>query len=597
LPEEAIPYLSVALPVLKTKSNQPVLYAVALVAMARAQAQLHQREAALVSLATARENVEKLHIPRLDIDYHNAAAEVHETVGNHQQANQELRQLVTAEREAARANDKQRLQELQVKFDVDLKDRDNALLRARAAEADSRRLALALGLALSVIVLGGGALLLQLKLRASRSSNDMLATLAQNGREITFGLDEGAVLEALLRQLKEMAGATSASVWLRGEDGRWRTGALPAGGEALPRGDAPATLELVDRCASTRQEIVERWPVPVPTLAGWRRFVPRRRASECVQAFEPLLNGDAVIGVVSMSFAEARRYRNRQRQIVRTTCLYAAVALANIRTARLLSETQVELEQDRTRDMLVHTARLVTVGSMASGIVHEMAHPVGSMMLQSSNAQASLETGEAASANEALSGIHREARRLQNLITRLRNLCRSDPPQVEDIDLLAVLEDAHALFQPQLHMARVGFTQEAPSVRVKVDAERVVLAIANIVSNAMDAMEGRELKRIEIRVTTAEAYARVDIRDTGPGLTPTQLARLFEPFYTTKPSGKGLGLGLALSVKSIESIHGRIEAANHPDGGAVFTLCLPLAAAPEEASVSGSTEDSGLLRA
>ena len=500
-------------------------------------------------------------------------------------------------RACARANDKQRLKELQGKFDVDLKDRDNALLRARAAEADSRRLALALALALSLLAFGGGALLLNLRLRSYRASNDMLDRLARNGREMTFGLDRPTVLATLRRQLAEVAGTVSVVVWWLGESSLERTDpgtAIVAQWKDVTSHDDDGTRRQVDldplvaRCAHSGKEVVER--LPAPKRAGrWHSGLFRRPAGR-LRVFEPLREGECVVGVVAMDFADRCRYRDRERQIVRTTCLYAAVALANIRTAQLLSETQVELEQDRTRDMLVHTARLVAMGSLASGIVHEMAHPVGSMMLQSSNAQASLETGEAASANEALSGIHREARRLQNLITRLRNLCRADAPHVEDIELCAVLEDAYVLVQPQLHMARIEFSQDVPSARVKVDAERAVLAIANIVFNAVDAMEGHEIRRLEIRATLERGFAQVAIRDTGPGLTPEQLGRLFEPFYTTKPAGKGLGLGLALSAKSIESIHGRIEGASHPEGGAVFTIYLPLTGARDEALASGATK-------
>ena len=102
-------------------------------------------------------------------------------------------------------------------------------------------------------------------------------------------------------------------------------------------------------------------------------------------------------------------------------------------------------------------------------------------------------------------------------------------------------------------------------------------------------MEGRPVKRIEITASARDGFACVDIRDTGPGLTPAQLARLFEPFYTTKPPGKGLGLGLALSVKSVGSMNGRIEATNHPDGGAVFSICVPLAVAKATSTPRAST--------
>ena len=269
--------------------------------------------------------------------------------GDYARANGELRQLLVADREAARASDEKRLQELKVKFDVDLKDRDNALLRARAAEADSRRLALSLALALSVLLLGGGALLLVVRLRAQRSSNRLLAQLASHGREMTFGLDPSAVTAMLSRQLRDMASGNAATVWLRGASGLERAEAV---GSTAANDDGQASLDiarLVARCASTASEIIEPSSSPMAPTRAWR-WLGRRRA-ETFRVFEPLLDGEQVIGVVQIDFENGRRYRNRERQIVRTTCLYAAVALANIRTAQLLSESQVKLEQQHTREV------------------------------------------------------------------------------------------------------------------------------------------------------------------------------------------------------------------------------------------------------
>ena len=569
-----VPSMAWAAPDASTQLDRHVDSGDPKVPVARAQAHASHRDDATASLVSE-ENAR-----RLDADPHHAAAEAYTSLGDLRRANGELQQWVQSERDSARADDDARLRQLKVRFDLDLKNRDNALFTARAAEADSRRLTLVLALVLSVLVLGGGALLLVVRLLAQRASSDILARLARNGREMTIDLDRPTVIATLHRQLGALTPASPTTVWLRGSSGFERAGesvrraggghAAIGSGERDDASPAPPDVErLVVRCAELGTEMMETLPAPA------------NAAVRALQVFEPLLDGEQVIGVVRLEFADARRYSNRVRQTVRTTCLYAAVALANIRTAELLGEAQVELEQERTRDMLVHTARLVTVGSMASGIVHEMSHPVGAMMLQSDNAQVALEIGAPAEATEALSGIHREAKRLQDLIARLRNLCRADPPRLDVTDLPAVLKDTQALCRPRLQMERIEFVQRAAGARVKVDAERVVLALANMIFNAADAMDGLAVKRIEIDVSAKDGYACVQVRDTGPGLTPAQMAHLFEPFYTTKPPGKGLGLGLALSVKSVASMNGRIEAANHPDGGALFSVWLPLASAAD----------------
>jgi two-component system C4-dicarboxylate transport sensor histidine kinase DctB len=114
-------------------------------------------------------------------------------------------------------------------------------------------------------------------------------------------------------------------------------------------------------------------------------------------------------------------------------------------------------------------------------------------------------------------------------------------------------------------------------IPVRIDPERLGLAIANIVLNAVDALRNSPLKRVETAMRVADGHALLVIRDTGPGLSDPVKAQLFEPFFTTKPSDEGLGLGLSLSQESLASMGGRIEAGNHAGGGAEFVLVIPLA--------------------
>jgi two-component system C4-dicarboxylate transport sensor histidine kinase DctB len=114
---------------------------------------------------------------------------------------------------------------------------------------------------------------------------------------------------------------------------------------------------------------------------------------------------------------------------------------------------------------------------------------------------------------------------------------------------------------------------------VLVDSERLSLAIANIVLNACDAMNGRQLKSVRMKTRLDGERIRLSIRDNGPGLAPEVLERIMEPFFTTKPDG--LGLGLSISAESLASMNGSIEVANHAEGGAEFTLTIPVVMAAE----------------
>jgi len=114
-------------------------------------------------------------------------------------------------------------------------------------------------------------------------------------------------------------------------------------------------------------------------------------------------------------------------------------------------------------------------------------------------------------------------------------------------------------------------------VSVQVDPQRLALAVANVVFNAADAMAGRDARAIRVHAAANGAHVVLHVDDSGPGLSGEARERLFEPFFTTKPEGKGLGLGLALSAESLAAMGGRIQADNRAEGGARFSITLPLA--------------------
>ena len=100
--------------------------------------------------------------------------------------------------------------------------------------------------------------------------------------------------------------------------------------------------------------------------------------------------------------------------------------------------------------------------------------------------------------------------------------------------------------------------------------------LINLIGNALDAMAGQAAPQIEIDCSGATGSARLAVRDHGPGLDDAAQAHLFEPFFTTKPAGDGLGLGLTISAGIIRDFGGTLTGSNHPAGGAVFTLEMPL---------------------
>jgi two-component system C4-dicarboxylate transport sensor histidine kinase DctB len=112
---------------------------------------------------------------------------------------------------------------------------------------------------------------------------------------------------------------------------------------------------------------------------------------------------------------------------------------------------------------------------------------------------------------------------------------------------------------------------------VLADMVRLEQLLVNLIGNAQQALEGCAMRRIELRAAADHDAVTLTVRDTGPGIAPEHLDQVFDPFFSTKEIGQGLGLGLSISYRIIDGFGGSVRAANHPDGGALFTVRLPRA--------------------
>ncbi len=414
----------------------------------------------------------------------------------------------------------------------------------------------------------------QQQLHLLQASHSTLEQLAEIGQQITRGLDADAIHAALARHVGSLLDAGSIAVWRTAATCPTRL-ALAWGvedGFALPRAeiDIDDPEALTARCLRERRELwIDQSENELPA-----QTVPQT-AQRRSALFMPLIAGEDVLGVLSIQSARAHAYGERERLVLRSLAAAAAVALANTDQAARLADVQRELEHQRMQGLLVHAGKMVAVGRLASGVVHEMSHPVSTLLLLSESMAEALEGRNDAAAVDAR-GLQREAERLAQIVRRLRNFARAAPPRLALHDLRAVLADARALYEPRLSMERIACTESIPALSVWADTERLSLAIANLVLNAADALEGRADKRLWIGAQQRGERVALTVRDNGPGLSTEVAARLFEPFFTTKPEGKGLGLGLALSAESLAAMHGRITARNASAGGAEFTIELAL---------------------
>lgn len=287
--------------------------------------------------------------------------------------------------------------------------------------------------------------------------------------------------------------------------------------------------------------------------------------------------------------------------------LAAALAAERAALARKVAELErANAELVRARASLVRAERLATAGRLASGIAHEVGNPLGAITGYAELARDRLaapgagdggraagrpeeaapapeRAGQASPREEVddfLRRIADEARRIDRIVRGLLDLARPAAPVLGAVDVAAPVEAALRLARVQARLRGVEVEVDLPPGLPAAVADEGLLAqvLLNLLLNAGDAMRGHG--RVRIAARAAGGRVEVEVRDSGPGIPPADLARVFEPFFSTKPAGEGTGLGLAISQGIVESLGGELTAANAEGGGAAFTVALRAAGAP-----------------
>lgn len=292
--------------------------------------------------------------------------------------------------------------------------------------------------------------------------------------------------------------------------------------------------------------------------------------SRTVSAGDFLMTGPiALFGAGSLAIAVLALMLMGQRQRAREAI--EAVGLA---------EARERLQAHEVR--LTHASRVNAMGELASGIAHELTQPLTALLSQS---QAGLrmiddETNAQPALRRVLEANARQAKRAGDILARLRAYVSKAPPQTMLVDVNEVVSDIGTLMQADLasggHVLRIERSEPTP--RVIVDPVQLEQVVHNLIRNAAEAMQERG-GVIGVTISAVAGKAQIAVRDAGPGIAEEAIPRLFEPFYSTKADGMGLGLSLCQSL--IERFGGHIEARNRPEGGAEFIVTLPLAEAME----------------
>ncbi|OPK11826.1 ATP-binding protein [Pseudomonas sp. VI4.1] len=256
------------------------------------------------------------------------------------------------------------------------------------------------------------------------------------------------------------------------------------------------------------------------------------------------------------------------------------------RLAKMRQRSREELEQlvqERTRDLrtaqdgLVQSAKLAALGQMSAALAHEINQPLTAQRMQLATLRLLLDHGRIDDAYKALKPVDDMLTRMAALTGHLKTFARKSPSGLrERLDLAAVVDQSLQLLDPRLRDEQVSTVLHLTRPAwVRGDAIRLEQVLINLLRNALDAMQDKPCKRLEIRLEADDRLWRLSVIDNGSGIAEENLTKVFDPFFTTKPVGDGLGIGLAVSFAIAHESGGRLSAANHANG-AVFTLTLPI---------------------
>jgi len=233
--------------------------------------------------------------------------------------------------------------------------------------------------------------------------------------------------------------------------------------------------------------------------------------------------------------------------------------------------------------------RLAAIGNLAAGVAHEIRNPLNTIALTARYLErligrSTLDAELRAEANKSFEIVAGELGRLTRTLDDFVVLAKPTDLALRDCDAEQVLDDALALFAREFDEAGVRLARtRAGAAPIACDPDRLGQVFANIIRNSIQAMH--DGGTLSVTTEVADGRVRAAFADTGPGISPTNLHRLFEPYFSTKRSG--LGLGLSLSLRIVKAHGGTIEAANQPSGGALFTVTLPIRPTASEATHAG----------
>ncbi|MBN2759306.1 MAG: sensor histidine kinase [Rhodobacteraceae bacterium] len=329
--------------------------------------------------------------------------------------------------------------------------------------------------------------------------------------------------------------------------------------------------------------------------AGWTMQVLLPTARAYAQAMTLVSTGALALGLLGLAAFSLwqRRRQLAERLAVQSraaTELEARVAqrtseleCANVALQAEVSERRMAEDRLRqTQAELVQAGKLAALGQMSAALSHEFNQPLAAARNYAENAVAYLDRDRGPEARDAIGQVLGMIDRMTRISRHLRNFARKPNEQLRPVSLAEAVTGARDVLAWRLDKAGVTLDLALgdPAPHVTGGLVRLQQVLVNLISNALDVVEDAEDRRLHLSATAQGDMVKITLRDHGPGVPEALQARIFDPFFSTKEVGKGLGLGLSITYNIVRDFGGSLSVANHPQGGAVFTLTLRAASHP-----------------
>ncbi|MGA2465248.1 MAG: GAF domain-containing protein [Thermodesulfobacteriota bacterium] len=433
----------------------------------------------------------------------------------------------------------------------------------------------------------------------SKNEEEMLTTVANqaaicienSGLMETLDIDE--ILKLVLEGVTKNIGFDRARLYLVNEKRNVLECKMAVGvDEGKIKG---ITLPLDPEGSVVARSIFEKQPFVIPDASRDPRVNPVLKKKLNLQSLVviPLLAKEKAVGAIAADYVEPNKNITKETlESLMTFVQQASLAIHNAfmyQELKTFSQQMEEKIQKTTTDLrkteaqLIRSEKLAALGQLAAGIAHEIRNPLTSINILIHSLTENLPTKN--SHWEDLKVIEEEILRINEIVDQFLRFAKPASPLFEKADLIPIFEETLQLLRPQIERGGISVQKEFESLpRATVDKEQMKQVILNLLMNAIQAMPKAGRLGLSDRMSRDGHWVELTIQDSGIGIPPEDIDKLFDPFFSTKEGG--IGLGLSIAHRIIDQHHGKIEVESKPGKGTLFTISLPISSEEEDADHS-----------